>query len=61
MNHYVLEFEKDGKTECIGLDAVDDERAKVVAREKLEYLRKVAESINKELRHPNLYRQIYGL
>lgn len=61
MNRYVLEFEKDGQTHSTSFDAIDDDRAKTEAREKLSFLREVAESINKELRHPELYRQIYGL
>lgn len=61
MHTYILEFEKDGKTESISFEATDDEQAKVKARETLEFLRKVADSINKELRYPNLYLRIYGL
>ena len=61
MNRYVLEFEKEGETLSSSFDAIDDDKAKTIAREKLSFLREVAESANKELRHPELYRQIYGL
>ncbi|MCR4286358.1 MAG: hypothetical protein NUW00_05685 [Candidatus Kaiserbacteria bacterium] len=61
MNRYVLEFEKDGGILSTSFDAIDDDKAKTIARERLSFLREVAESTNKELRHPELYRQIYGL
>lgn len=61
MNTYVLRFEKEGKVESLSFDAVGDEQAKVMAREEMNFLQKIADSLNQELRHPELYRQIYGL
>lgn len=58
MNRYILEFEKDGKTERTSFEATDDEQAKVNAKETLDYLQRVAKTINKELRFPQLYRHI---
>ena len=61
MNRYVLEFEKDGKVQGASFDATDDEQAKKMAREKMTFLQEISATQNQELRHPELYRQIYGL